>query len=202
MNFIIQFISHFGYFAVFIFMTMESALIPIPSEVTLPFAGFLAQNGHLNLFVVMIVAILGDLVGTSILYAIGVFLEEEVIIRLIDKYGKFILISKHEYTKLMEWINKRGSIIITVGKLLPGFRSIIGLPAGLSEVSYVKTLIFTLIGSVIWCVSFVLLGLILGKNWEILDPIFKKFELVIILAVVLAALWYINHKLKIIKFKK
>jgi membrane protein DedA with SNARE-associated domain len=201
-GFIIHLIQSLGYFGVFILMTLESALIPIPSEVTLPFAGFLAQKGTFSLFYVIIIATVGDIVGTMVAYAIGYFLEETVIVGFIEKYGKFILLSKHEYTKVMGWFAKKGNIIITISKLLPGFRTIIGLPAGLSEIPLFKVIIYTAIGSAIWCTGFVYIGYILGKNWNSLHPIFQKFEIVIVAAGVLAILWYINHKLKIVKFKK
>ncbi|MDE2588793.1 MAG: DedA family protein, partial [Patescibacteria group bacterium] len=125
---IIHLIQTLSYFGVFLLMMLESAFIPIPSEITLPFAGFLAQQGTFNFFGVVVVAIAGDIVGTLIAYAVGFFLEETVIVGLIERYGKFILLSKREYDHVMHWFQKRGAIIITVGKLLPGFRTIIGLP--------------------------------------------------------------------------
>lgn len=199
---IIHLIGSLGYSAVFLLMTLESCLIPIPSEITLPFAGFLAQKGTFSLPVVILVATMGDVAGTMIAYAIGYFLEETLIVGLIKKYGKFILISEHEYTHVMHWFQKKGNIFITISKLLPGFRTIIGLPAGLAETPWHKTLMYTFIGSVIWCTGFSYLGLVLGSNWNKLHPIFQKFELVIIVVAVLAVLWYINHKLKIVKLKK
>ncbi len=183
-------------------MTLESALIPIPSEITLPFAGFLAQQGHASLAFILILAIAGDVTGTMILYALGFYLEENVVVGLIKKYGKFILISEHEYQTVMKWMNTKGTIILTIAKLLPGFRTIIGLPAGLSETKPFKAILFTFIGSAIWCTTFVMAGFVLGKNWNSLEPIFRKFEIGIVAVFVVAVLWYINHKLEIIKLKK
>lgn len=201
-GFIIHLIQTFSYFGVFFLMMLESAFVPIPSEITLPFAGFLAQQGTFNFFLTVIAAVLGDVTGTLIAYAVGFFLEETVVIGLIERYGKFILLTKREYDHVMHWFQKHGTIIITIGKLLPGFRTIIGLPAGLSETPLLKTILYTLIGSVIWCTAFTYAGYVLGNNWKALDPIFRKFEVVIVAVIVLGILWYINHKLKIIKFKK
>src|SRR5258706_8471607 len=92
---IILLIQSSGYLAVFILMTLESALIPIPSEVTMPFAGFLAQSGHVNLLLIIFVGALGNLVGSLIAYAIGYYLEDTVVLALIEKYGKYILLRKH-----------------------------------------------------------------------------------------------------------
>src|SRR5579859_1373678 len=96
---IIHLIQSAGYVGIFILMTLESMLLPIPSEVTMPFGGFLAQQGHLNFWLVVIVGATGNLVGSLIAYTIGFFLEETVILNLVKKYGKFILISEHEYTR-------------------------------------------------------------------------------------------------------
>ncbi len=199
---IIHLIQTIGYAGVFLLMTLEAALIPIPSEITLPFAGFLAQKGTFILPFVMLAGIAGDVFGTMILYAIGYYLEENFVLNLINKYGKFILISQHEYRTVQGWFEKKGNIIIVLAKLMPGFRTIIGLFAGLSGVSFAKTLTYTLIGSVIWCVSFVYLGDALGTHWNSLEPVFRKFELVIGIIVVLGLLWYINHKLKIVRLDK
>lgn len=201
-GFIIHLIQTAGYAGVFVLMFLESALIPIPSEITLPFAGFLAQQGTFNVIAVTIAGILGDIGGTMLLWAIGYYLEEHIILSFIHKYGKFILVSRHEYDKVMGWFQKKGSIIITICKLLPGFRTIIGLPAGLSETPFTKVLGFTAIGSIIWCSIFVGAGFVLGNNWKSLEPIFRKFELVIVVVIIAGILWYINHKLKIVKFKK
>ncbi|MGH7246041.1 MAG: DedA family protein [Candidatus Levyibacteriota bacterium] len=201
-GFIIQLIQSLGYFGVSILMTLESALIPIPSEITLPFAGFLAQKGVFSLPLAILAGVIGDTFGTMILYAIGYFLEETVILKFLDRYGKFFLFSRNEYTKIMQWLSRKGAIIITISKLLPGFRTIIGLPAGLSEIPFYKALFYTLIGSLIWCTLFVYSGFVLGNNWRSIGPYFQKFQLVIIVMLVLGFLWYVNHKLKIVKFKK
>lgn len=181
-------------------MTLEAALIPIPSEITLPFAGFLAQKGIFLLPLVILAGIVGDVLGTMLLYWLGCFLEENFVLRLIDKYGKFILLSRHEYNMVRGWFQKKGSIIIVFAKLLPGFRTIIGLFAGLTEVPFSKAFGFTLLGSTIWCCGFTYLGFVLGTRWNTLEPLFRKFQLVIVVVLVVGLLWYINHKLKILKF--
>lgn len=199
---IIHLIESLSYAGVFLLMTLESALIPIPSEITLPFAGFLAQKGTFSLALVIAVATLGDIAGTMILYTIGWRLEESIVEKLVEKYGKFILISRHEYDTVMNWMKTKGVIIIFIAKLLPGFRTIIGLPAGLSEVPFKKALLYTTAGSLLWCGIFTYIGFALGANWNKLEPVFRKFELAIVVILILGAAWYINHKLKFVKFGK
>lgn len=199
---IIHLIQTTGYLGVTLLMTLEACFIPIPSEITLPFAGFLAQQGKFALLLMIVAGIVGDTLGFMIAYAIGYFLEENVILELIHKYGKFILFSKHEYETVMRWFQRHGNIIITIAKLLPGFRTIIGLPAGLSEVKPLKALGYSLLGSIIWCSIFVYVGFSLGSKWNSLEPVFRKFELVILLAILAAIVLYIMKKFDLIGKKK
>lgn len=199
---IIHLIQTGGYAGIFALMALESALLPIPSEVTMPFAGFLAQSGQLNFWLVVTVGTLGNLVGSLIAYAIGLVLEESVIVGLIRKYGKFILVSEHEYTRAVKWFAKYGNPIAFFSRLLPAVRTFISLPAGLSEMNIWKFSFYTLLGSFIWSTFLTWIGFYLGTKWNSLEPYFRKFQLVIIVLLVLAVLWYINHKLKIIKFGK
>lgn len=201
-GYIIHLIQSLGYVAVFLFMTLESCLIPIPSEITLPFTGFLAQQGTFNLIIAIGIATLGDVVGTLLAYAIGYYLEEEVIVGHIDRFGKYILLTRREYDHVMHWMQTKGTIIITIAKLLPGFRTVIGLPAGLSEIPLKKVIPYTLVGSLIWCSAFVYVGYALGSKWNSLEPVFRKFELGIVALLVLGVLFYVNYKLKIVKFGK
>src|SRR3990172_4682690 len=105
---IIHLIETTGYLGVFVLMTLESALIPIPSEVTMPFAGFLVQQGKLNFWLVVLMGALGNLVGSLIAYGIGFYLEEHIIIKLVKKYGKFFLITVNEYERSVTWLKKYG----------------------------------------------------------------------------------------------
>ena len=199
---IIHLIQTAGYLGVTILMTLEACFIPIPSEVTLPFAGFLAQQGKFALPLMIAAGVVGDTFGFMIAYAIGYYLEENVILNLIHKYGKFILFSKHEYETVMKWFQRHGNIIITIAKLLPGFRTIIGLPAGLSEVKPLKALGYALLGSIIWCSAFVYLGYSLGSKWNSLEPVFRKFELVIGLIILAGIVFYVMKKFDLLGKKK
>jgi len=193
---IIQFVHSAGYFGVFFFMMLNSALIPIPSEVTMPFSGYLAQIGVLYLPLVILVGAIGDLAGALIAYAIGYYLEETVILSLITKYGKFILLSKHEYLKAVGLYKKYGSGITFVCRLIPGIRSFISVPAGLAEMNIWKFALFTFLGSLVWISILVLIGYNLGANWDAIAPIYHKFQIAIITVFVLLIAYYIYHKVK------
>jgi len=199
---IIHLIQSTGYLGVFILMTLESALIPIPSEITMPFAGFLVQQGKLNLYVVILAGAFANLSGSLIAYTLGYYLEETVILKLIDKYGKFILISRKEYDQSIHWFRRYGESVAFFSRILPGVRTFISLPAGLSEMSVWKFSIFTFLGSLIWSTFLTLVGVYFGSKWAILEPYFRKFNIALVIIFILAILWYINHKLKIVGFKK
>ena len=199
---IIHLIQNLGYAGIFLLMTLESALLPIPSEVTMPFAGFLAQGGYLNFWIVVFVGALGNLVGSLIAYAIGFYLEESIVLGLVKKYGKFVLISEHEYTRAVSWFAKYGNPITFVSRLLPAVRTFISLPAGLAEMNIWKFSIYTFVGSFVWSTFLTWIGFYLGTKWNSWEPYFRKFQIVIVVVLVLGILWYINHKLKIVKFGK
>src|ERR1700722_8812190 len=184
-GFIIHLIHSAGYFGVFILMMLNSALVPIPSEVTMPFAGYLTQTGVFSLPLVILAGSLGDLTGALIAYAIGYFLEETVILNLINKYGKFILLSEHEYVKAVTMYKKYGSGITFFSRLLPGVRSFISVPAGLSEMKLAKFMTFTFLGSLVWTTILASIGFYLGTHWDSIGPIYNKFQLVIIAAIVI-----------------
>lgn len=201
-GFIIHFIQTSGYLGIFVLMTLESALIPIPSEVTMPFAGFLVQQGQLNFWGVVLSGTIGNLTGSLIAYAIGFYLEEHVILGLIKKYGKFVLISEHEYKRSVGWLKKYGDFVAFFSRVLPAVRTFISLPAGLAEMNLKKFAFYTFLGSFIWSTLLTYVGVYFGSEWHALEPIYRKFEVIIAVVFILGILWYINHKLKIIKFKK
>ncbi|MCL4418159.1 MAG: DedA family protein [Actinobacteria bacterium] len=201
-NFIIHLIESTGYLGIFVLMTLESALIPIPSEVTMPFAGFLVGQGELNFWLVVLMGAFGNLAGSLIAYGIGFYLEEHIIIKLIKKYGKFLLLTVHEYERAVSWLKKYGDYVVFFSRLLPAIRTFISLPAGLSEMNILKFSFYTFLGSFIWSLFLTYIGVYFGSQWHALEPYYRKVELFLGIIFVLALFWYINHKLKIVKFRK
>jgi len=179
----------------------EAALIPIPSEITLTFSGFLADKGVLLLPLVIFFATLGEVIGSLIAYFIGKLLEEELLVRILSKYGKFVLVTEHDYYKASEWFKKYGDKIVFVGRLIPGVRTFIALPAGILEMPLAKFVTYSFLGSLVWISFLSILGFYLGENWKSLEGYFRKFELGIFVLLILAVLYYINHKLRLIKFR-
>lgn len=196
---IIHLIQTTSYFGIFILMFFESALIPIPSEVTMAFSGFLVSESVLNFWGVVLVGTLANLAGSLLSYYIGFLLEETVLLGLIKKYGKFILLSEKEYHHAEHWFNKYGDKIIFISRLLPGVRTVISLPAGMFEMKLKKFIIYTVVGCFIWSALLAYLGVVMGRNWQMLDGYYQKFEFFVILVLILAVLLYIDHKLNLKK---
>jgi len=189
-------ISSYGYLAVFILMTAESALIPIPSEVTMTFAGFLCGIGVLNIWVAIFIGAFGNLIGSLLAFWLGRRMGEKWIRVAIRKWGKWILIHEKDFDIALRWFDKYGQGITFGSRLLPIVRTFISLPAGISKMDAKKFAIYTFIGSFLWSGVLAYLGLKLGQNWTAVEPFFRKFQFVIIGLIVLAVGFYIYSHLK------
>jgi len=194
-----HFIDNYGYFAITLLMTAESALIPIPSEVTMPFAGFMASTGSLNYWTVIFLGAVGNLIGSLIAYYIGYYKGEEWILFFIRKWGKYILLREDEYYKSKKWFMKYGQGITFVSRLLPVVRTFISLPAGIAKMKIIPFSILTFIGSFIWSMFLTWLGLKLGQNWLVIEPYFRKFQFVIVGIFMVFAFWYIARHFRLVK---
>ncbi len=191
-----SFINQTGYIGIFLLMTAEAALIPIPSEVTMPFSGFLSTTGRFNLFLVIFIGTFGDLTGSMLAYWLGHWGEDRLIRSWIKKYGKYLLISEGEYDQSESWFRKYGQNIIFVSRLLPVIRTFISLPAGVSKMSFVKFSLFTFLGSLIWTALLAIIGFYLGKNWNSIEIYYRRFEYIVLFLVAGLAIFYIYRKLK------
>lgn len=189
-------ISSYGYAAVFILMTLESALIPIPSEVTMTFAGFLAGIGILNIWLAVLIGALGNLIGSLLAFWLGRAMGEEWIRVAIKKWGKWILVHEKDFDTSLRWFKKYGQGITFTSRLLPIVRTFISLPAGIADMNVVKFGTFTFIGSFLWSGVLAYLGLKLGQNWQMIDPYFRKFQFIIVGFLVLGIIYYIYSHLK------
>ena len=192
-------ISTAGYPAVFFLMTVESALIPVPSEITMPFAGFLVGLGKLNFWLVVLLGGLGNLAGSLAAYALGYWGQETVVRKLVKKYGKYLLITYEEVEQAERWFRSHGELIAFGSRLLPVVRTFISLPAGISQMNILRFSAYTLAGSLIWSAFLTYIGKILGDNWNILEVYFKKFDILIVTAGVVMVVGYVYYKIKKIK---
>ena len=193
-NFLTQFISSYGYLAVFVFSMLGSCLIPIPSEVTMVFAGFVSGLGVMNIWIAILVGTIGNVVGSIMAYWIGKKMDEEGGRSFIKKWGKWLLLHVDDFDKALAWYKKYGQGITFAGRLMPIVRTFISLPAGIAEMDLKLFTILTFIGSFIWSGALAFIGLKLGQNWQAIEPFFRKFQYVIIGAfAVLVVLYIVRH---------
>lgn len=199
---IIHLIQSSGYPGIFVLMALNACAIPIPSEVTLPFAGFMSSLGKLNFIFVITIAVFADFTGSVTAYLLGYFLEESLILRFIKKYGKFILLTEHDYTKATSWLKKYGAPVVFLGKLTPGIKSFISVAAGISDIKFKKFAVANLLSSLVYIPVVTYFGYYLGSKWNVLGGYFRRFELIIGFILIVLLFLYINYKLKIIKLRK
>ena len=195
-QFLTTFISTYGYAAVFVFMTAESCLIPIPSEVTMTFAGFLSGLGILNIWVAILIGAIGNVIGSVLAYWLGLKMGETWIRKAIRKWGKWLLIHESEFDKSLGWFHKYGQGITFGSRLLPIVRTFISLPAGIAKMDLKLFILLTFIGSFIWSGILAFIGLKLGQNWGAIEPYFRKFQYVIIAGILALVVVYIWKHLK------
>lgn len=199
---IISIISSTGYWGIFALMTAESALIPIPSEITMTFAGYIASTGKLSIYFVILSGASANLIGSWLAYLLGRWGEKKVVLQLIKSYGKYLLISENEFHRSERWYRKYGEVITFFSRVLPIVRTFISLPAGIAKMNFWRFTLFTLLGSLVWSTLLAYVGYVLGRNWNSLHPYYQKFEFLIIGAAVLIAAYYVYHKVVKLLCKK
>ncbi len=189
LNFIAQTINYFGIWGVGIGMLIESACIPLPSEIILPIGGNMVANGVVgNLFLANLAAAVGSMTGSLLAYFVGYYGGRPFIL----KYGKYFFIKEKHFYKAENTFNKYGQAAVFFGRLLPIIRTFISLPAGISKMNLKKFLTFSLLGMIPWNFLLIFLGYQYGdKFMEIVDPIYKKFEYVVVAAIVLAIAFFV-----------
>jgi len=187
---VIRIISDSGYFGIASLMAIESACIPIPSEVIMPFAGFLTISGKLSLLLVIIWGAVGNLIGSMIAYAIGAYGGRP----FIERYGKYVLIGKDELDKSQRFFTKHGNTSVFFSRLLPVVRTFISLPAGIAKMPFVRFCVYTLIGSFFWSAFLAYVGIFLGENWQGIEVYFRKFDWLILIALIALIVLFIYKK--------
>ncbi len=185
-------VDKFGYFGIFFTMALESAAIPIPSEVVLPFGGFLASSGHMSFWPVILTATFANLTGAAAIYFIGFFGGRP----LLEKYGRYVLVRRDDISKIDSWLGRFGAQVAFFSRLLPGVRTFSSLLIGAGKVNFKKFFWYTLFGSLIWNFLLVYVGYAAGSHWEFLEPYFRKFELLLGAVVVIAAVVFVARHLR------
>jgi membrane protein DedA with SNARE-associated domain len=192
-SFIIAVISQMGYLGIVLLMAIESACIPLPSEVIMPFSGYLVYAGRFNIWLVALAGAVGCVVGSLVAYWVGMYGGRP----LIEKYGRFILLSNHDLDIADRWFARYGEIIVFGSRLLPVIRTFIAFPAGVARMNLTRFIVYTFLGSFPWCLGLAYVGQLLGEQWdknETLKSWFHRFDFVIgIIGVLFIAWWIWRH---------
>ena len=191
-GFIIGTISRLGYGGVVLLMAIESACIPLPSEIIMPFSGYLVSTGEMNLWLVGLAGAVGCVLGSIVAYYAGAWGGRP----FIEKYGKYILISHHDLDLADRWFQRHGDITIFVGRLLPVIRTFIAFPAGVARMNLWRFNLYTFVGSYIWSVGLAWIGMKLGEHWNTLGVYFHRFDAAIGVILLIAVVWYVRRHLQ------
>ena len=191
-GFIIDTILRLGYGGIVLLMAIESACIPLPSEVIMPFSGYLVSTGAMQMWSVAFAGAVGCVLGSLVAYYAGAWGGRP----LVEKYGRYVLISHHDLDLADRWFQRHGDITIFIGRLLPVIRTFIAFPAGVSRMAMGRFVVYTFVGSLIWCWVLAWIGMKLGQHWDTLGEYFHRFDTVIGLMLLAAIVWYVRRHIR------
>ena len=198
-EFILSFMEQFGYLGVFLLITIENVFPPIPSEVILLFGGFMTTYTKLNIVIMVISATLGSVLGAIILYYIGKIFNKERLKKIISgKLGKILRLKNSDIDAADRWFDTRGQKTVFLCRFVPIVRSLISIPAGMSEMPLGKFLLYTTAGSLIWNVILIIIGSIVGNNWSSILNVFDTYQniVIVILGVIFIGFVFWFYKIK------
>ncbi|MFZ3238002.1 MAG: DedA family protein [Stellaceae bacterium] len=187
---IIAAISSAGYLGIAGLMAIESACIPIPSEIIMPFSGYLASAGRFNLLLVATAGAVGCNIGSTVAYMVGRYGGRP----LVERWGSYILVSRRDLDDADRFFARYGGLAVLAARLLPVIRTFIALPAGIARLPQLKFQIYTFVGSWPWCFALAYVGYKLGQRWNTdprLQAVMRRFDWVVLAVIILGAAWYV-----------
>ena len=190
---------YIAYIVIGLAMFLENLIPPIPSEIIMPLGGFFVYKGDLNLYILIIAGLIGTVAGALPWYFLGSLLNEKKLSNFIDRNGKFIGISLKDLDKSRIWFDKYGVMLVFWGRLIPGIRTLISVPAGIELMPINKFLIWTSLGSLIWVIFLTSAGYLFGENYEIIGLYIDNFKVVLKPIFVILILYLLIRFLKKIK---
>ncbi|MDX1607624.1 MAG: DedA family protein [Candidatus Spechtbacterales bacterium] len=191
----IQIIDATGYAGISFLMTLEGSFIPVPSEIILPFSGYLVSLGRFSLLAVAFWGAVGNILGTVFTYTVSRYVG----ISFLYKYGKFFLVTHKDIEEANQLFKKHGAKIIFISRLIPGIRGFVPIPAGIAKMKFIPFVIYVFTGSFLYSLFLTYLGVLAGENWTMLEPYFRQFDWVLILILVTGATWWIRRYIKGLK---
>ena len=186
-RFVISTISLMGYSGILLTMAIESACIPLPSEIIMPFSGYLVTTGQFTMIGVTLAGAMGNVLGSIVAYYAGVWGGRP----FVERYGRYFLVSHHDLDVADRWFAKYGEAAVFFGRMLPVVRTFISLPAGIAQMNFPRFVIFTFIGALPWCYLLAYVGVRMGEEWDNLRGYFHRFDVVIGIVIALAVGYFL-----------
>lgn len=196
-TFFLDIFKGWGYEGILILMALESSFIPFPSELVVPPAAYLAQQGEMNVYFVVLAGVAGSLIGALLNYFLALTLGRVIVYKLINtKIAKVFLLSEKKLIDSEKYFREKGEISTFIGRLIPVIRQLISIPAGLAKMNLKKFILYTFLGALVWNIILALLGYFLGDQQELIIAYYKEISFFIILAAVIYLIYYIAKKRK------
>lgn len=180
-----------GYFGLALLVAIENLFPPIPSEIILPLAGFNSSLGDMNVFLAIIFATTGSVVGALMLYYIGYFFGEERVRYIVNRWGKWLGFKESDVDKADEWFDKHGGVAVMLCRVIPIVRSLISIPAGLRKMPMPSFVLYTTIGSTTWNTILIFAGYLLGENYDHVEEYIGILQYVVIVVVLAIGIWWV-----------
>jgi len=190
-------ISSLGYWGICLLMFLENIFPPIPSELIMPLVGFTISQGKMGFIPAIFAGVMGTILGTFPWYYAGLILNQAKLEKLADKYGKWLTISAKDIKKANNWFQEHGGKAVFFGRLVPGIRTVISLPAGMNEMSIIPFTIYSTIGSLIWILLLTLSGYILGNNYQLVEKYIGHISKIVLISLVIwMIIWFVRKRSK------
>ena len=193
---VLAIMAKFGYLGIIFAMFAENVFPPIPSEVIMPAAGFAVARGDLNLLLVIVAGTLGSVLGALPLYYFGSLFNKERLIDFTEKYGKYVFVKPDDVISADDWFNKHGKKAVFFGRMVPGIRSLISIPAGMNKMPLLPFIILTTAGAAIWTTLLTLAGYHFGQNYEVIEKFLAPYSKIFLgAAIVIMIIWLLRRRM-------
>ena len=189
-------IEQLGYLGVALLVVLENIFPPIPSEIVLPFAGFVAQRGSDSVVLMILAATVGSVIGALIMYWIAAVIGDDRLHAFTRRFGKWVQIREADLTRAEEWFDRHAMSAVLVGRCVPLIRSVVSIPAGFRRMKLIPYIAYTFLGSLVWNIALVGAGAVLGETWERVEPVVATFQWIVIVVILagIARLAYVVYQ--------
>jgi membrane protein DedA with SNARE-associated domain len=190
-DWVVDVIDRLGYVGVALLVALENLFPPIPSEIVLPFAGFVARDGRATLVGMIIAATIGSVVGAWMLYGVAAWIGPERLERFLVRYGKWLRLTPEDVAKAERWFDRRAIVAVLIGRCVPLIRSLVSIPAGFRRMSFGVFTLYTTIGSLMWNTALIGAGYLLRSRWHDVEPVLDVVQYVVVAVLLGLIVWFV-----------